>query len=337
MSFNTTELYLFNPVVSSDELRDTMNSFLQEWIKQHSCKENKILYHYTNLSGLKGIFEQRTIWLSHISQLNDPMEIQYGKNIIRDLINERIKDENNANIRSFYHTLTVQIGSLGEQIHHPFIFCFCENGDLLSQWREYSEKGGGFNLGFEFSEKTRIFLLADNFSNAKIPHLRKVIYNKEEQLKIVNDYLDKIIKCISSIVSKGEIPPGLSDMSHFASVMAMQAVNVLLDILMTFKNPAFEVESEWRLIYVISGSFQPERLNFRENLIPYHIFNLYDANDDNSFTFPIKSINYGPMHDTQKTRPSLSLYIQHIANNGSPINFNPELITIQGTSYQIRT
>jgi hypothetical protein len=336
MAFYTPELYLFNPVVSTDELTSTMDTFLKEWIKYHSFEDDMILYHYTTLNGLKGILENRAIWLSHVSQLNDPMEIQYGKRVITDLINDKMKDENNANLRSFYHTLQVQVGTFGDIMHHPFIFCFCENGDLLSQWREYSDRDGGYNFGIELSEKTKISLQSDSFKNGRIPHLRKIIYNKDEQLNIINRYLDMIIDCVSSIISKGNLKPGLADMSHFASVMAMQAVNVLLDVLMTFKHPAFEEEKEWRLIYITSSSFQPENLHFRDDLIPYHILNLYDSLEDGTLIFPIKSINYGPRNESQRTRSSLRLYVQHVAHNDSIVEIKPESILIQGTSYQIK-
>jgi hypothetical protein len=335
MAFETREIYLFKPVTSTNEITITMNHFLSDWKKHHCYSDNKILYHYTTFEGLKGILENRSIWLTHVRQLNDPLEIQYGKNIIIDLINEKIKDEKQAELRKFFDTMLVNINAFGEQLHHAFTFCFCEDIDLLSQWREYSERGGGYNIGFEFSQETQIALLANEFEGAKPPLLRKIIYDKELQVDIVNKYLDMIKECVSNLINKGEVPNGLADMSHYSSVMAMQAVNVLIDILLTFKHSAFKHESEWRLIFVSMASFQPENLNFRGKLIPYHIFNLYNLLKDGSMKFPIKSINFGPVLEPQKTRSSLKLYLHHVANNGNKIKIDPNIIQIKGTDYKL--
>ena len=87
MAFTTTEIYLINPVELTDDISKAMSLFLKDWIQFHSYNDNRILYHYTTLTDLKGILENRTIWLSHVIQLNDPMEIQYGKKVITDIIN----------------------------------------------------------------------------------------------------------------------------------------------------------------------------------------------------------------------------------------------------------
>lgn len=53
----------------------------------HSSKVPLTLFHYTTLEGLKGILHNRSIWCSHISTLNDPLEIQYGKRVVLDKLN----------------------------------------------------------------------------------------------------------------------------------------------------------------------------------------------------------------------------------------------------------
>ena len=37
-----------------------------------------------------------------------------------------------------------------------FVVCFCEDGDVLSQWRGYADNGKGCSLGFSVKQKIGI-------------------------------------------------------------------------------------------------------------------------------------------------------------------------------------
>ena len=337
MAYKSTPIYLLNPVLETKEITTSIEKFLEEWIPRHSSKEDLTLFHYTTLDGLKGILEERSIWLSHMSTLNDPLELQYGKKVVADIINDIIREENRAEVRRFYHSLLVQVNAFGTQVHHAFVACFCETEDLLSQWREYSDKGGGYSLGFKFSLETKISLVADKFKNIKIPMLRKVIYDKELQIDIVKKYLELINTRVLTVLDRNNIPPQLHDKTHLASVTAMEAANILLDMIMTFKHPAFRIENEWRLIYVTMSSFKPENLKFRDKLVPYHSFNIYNSEEDGSFTFPVNKINFGPTFESANTRSSIILYIEHIAKKENDIKILPHLLNVKGTDYQLKT
>ncbi|MEU6190491.1 hypothetical protein [Nocardia sp. NPDC047038] len=39
---------------------------------------DKQLYHYTDINGLKGILDSGEIWLTHMAYLNDSQEFEYG-------------------------------------------------------------------------------------------------------------------------------------------------------------------------------------------------------------------------------------------------------------------
>lgn len=53
-----------------------MDSFLPVWLKKHKPSEDSRFFHYTTLSGLRGILNHRALWCGHISTFNDPLEIK---------------------------------------------------------------------------------------------------------------------------------------------------------------------------------------------------------------------------------------------------------------------
>lgn len=73
-------LYLFSPAFKLPSLEIAIDDFLKKWLARHEfpVHENFFLYHYTTLSGLQGILRDRSFWFSHVSTLNDRLEIQYG-------------------------------------------------------------------------------------------------------------------------------------------------------------------------------------------------------------------------------------------------------------------
>ena len=147
-----------------------------------------------------------------------------------------------------------------------------------------AKNGGGFSLGFKFGGNLRISSHILNHDE-KSPILRKVIYEKREQKELVKKYLEGIIKVVRNKFStKSEN----SEFSIQAPIMSHQASNILLDMLMTFKNKAFKEEKEWRLIHITREDFQPESLRFREDgnyLIPFRVMFLFNKFKDSKEEF----------------------------------------------------
>lgn len=100
---------------------------------------NFMIYHYTTVSGLIGIATRRELWASDCRYLNDGTELSYGRNIYFDEV-EKLK---------LGHTYRIAGPSLDN--FRVFIACFCEEGDLLSQWRGYGADQG-YALGFDTAQ-----------------------------------------------------------------------------------------------------------------------------------------------------------------------------------------
>lgn len=102
------------------------------------------IYHYTSSSGLLGILNTRSIWLSHTDFLNDLSEVRYAAQHIFD-ITKNFNEELANHIKESYLDPDLQL-SLE---HHPYVASFCKADNLLSMWRSYGTDG--FSIGFDRS------------------------------------------------------------------------------------------------------------------------------------------------------------------------------------------
>jgi len=173
----------------------------------------KTIYHYTTTAGLIGIISSRCLWASDCRLLNDGTELTYALNTFYSELKRLNLPP--AELGGGY---TIPYGVLND--FRMFIACFCENGDLLSQWRGYSADQG-FALGFDTSE-----LLKSR--DIEISPVQYDIKNPAEYFK-----------------NELEEAPNIS--AHPGTV-AWYASMKILPKLAKIKNPGFSEEKEWRLL-----------------------------------------------------------------------------------------
>lgn len=336
MKYKAKEIWFFEPVESTPQIRKSMETFYSEWLNKHSSDESLILYHYTNLDGLKGILNTRSIWLTNTSTLNDPTELTYGKDIILNSLNDKFVEETEPLIKDLLSDIIAHVMTYESISFKTYVACFCEENNLLSQWRAYGHYGGGYNLGFKFNSNTEFYHRLDDSRNKSYVILRKIIYNPIEQHKFVSDYLSSIISSAKEAIVQNDNGRNLP--SYWASMASMEAVNILIDLLLSFKNPVFSEEKEWRLIFARQASHKSEQLEFREadnNLIPYIDTEVVENINGNP-SFPINSIQFGPTLDESSTRTALELYVNKVSTYNNRILIHPENININGAGYTLR-
>jgi len=335
MTYPARPLYLYIPKVITPEVKEAMDSFLTPWLAKHELPTEFQLYHYTTLDGMQGIVRDRALWFGHASSLNDPLEIQYGQNIIAEVMNDASERENRKDVRKFLRGLLAWTQAFDTGLYHIFVACFCESGNLLSQWRGYTNREGGYCLGFKFSTATRIVLDVEKLAQGKPPFLRKVSYDEDEQKALIQQYLDGVIEGVKRALDKGTAT------QHEGSELSMefQATNVLLDMLLSFKHPAFREEKEWRLIQVTRTDEEPKYLRFKETangLFPYRPTHIYDVEKNHSPKFPLHSIIFGPTLEPLRTRSAIELLLHHIAADEHRITLTPYPGEIKWAGYSLR-
>jgi len=240
--------------------------YVYEQIINLNQNNTKYLFHYTNLNGFLGIFNKKCLWASHISFLNDTSEFEYGLKMVQDFLSrimvliksEFVKRELILHTNPYYQKDILE--------SDLFIVSFCENGDLLSQWRGYTRNNEGVALGFNQN------ILKE------IPNINiyKVIYEKEKQkdiLKCFKNILKQYLNRYEEIFAHCNI----SYDNYSFKLFFLNWLRELEKIIVIFKDSSFSEEREWRLIYDIKdiNKNRNENFLFKNEIIKYRIKNNY--------------------------------------------------------------
>ncbi len=231
-------------------------------------KPPPILYHYTSQGGLLSMINNNCFWATHILYLNDTTEFKLAFSMLEQVIEAKgsYKDETEER---FYTLLRARLGEAKEV--DAYVFCFSQEGDLLSQWRAYCDKGQGFALGIR-SEDLESWAAAQDF------YLAPCLYVEQAQLAFIEGLVTHALMSFREQVEE-EQKKGTSDVDEdkiadtwvhfFISRLFPQVAAVL-------KHPGFHEELEWHLI---STHIKPDndKLGFRPGITtitPYYKFEM---------------------------------------------------------------
>jgi hypothetical protein len=105
------------------------------------------VYHYTNAEGLLGILQSGNLWATHFLGMNDVSEVRYAKALALDAIRTLSIDAGETAQGFLSHV--AGLVDAADELATEYLICFCDHDNLLSQWREYGERGDGFAIGFD--------------------------------------------------------------------------------------------------------------------------------------------------------------------------------------------
>ncbi|SFJ54474.1 Protein of unknown function [Paenibacillus sp. UNC496MF] len=280
------------------------------------------VYHYTSMHGLIGIIESKLMWATNYNYLNDSSEFKYGIQIFKDTVTEIISETQNPLVINLLETSREHFGSRYEM----YITCFCEESNLLSQWRGYANNGGGFSLGihtamFRHWSAFSVYGPESDISKRETQKVfeniifRKVIYNEAEQKKLIRETVGKIIPKIDHHISRYS-----GDELEEVKRLFLGLINkVVTELIISFKHPTFSEEKEWRSVYIDKDPYrtfdenvkQPN-LKFRvgnNKIIPYVALPLYAKVGVNQGNLPIENITCGPTLQSDLTRKSIGMLL----------------------------
>src|SRR5580704_14459526 len=101
------------------------------------------LFHYTSQAGLLGIVSSNVLWATNALYLNDSSELDYGLTAAREKLRAVL---NRSSAVSELLRRTDRLLKLPILLpdRNFYACCFCEESNLLSQWRAYADRGGGY-------------------------------------------------------------------------------------------------------------------------------------------------------------------------------------------------
>jgi hypothetical protein len=303
---------------------ETVSKMFQE----HRQAYLGIVYHYTNLDGMLGILNSQSLWASNIEFLNDSVEYEYGVNLCKLILDERLLAEKQDEIRNY---LQIIMDLLDKPKGDIYSLSFCQSGDLLSQWRGYGNNDASVAIGFSIMNGLQ-FRATDTINEMFYP--QSVVYEKFNQKALIMAIIDKGIDLI--INNK-----------YDSDDMAAGANNALRYFVLPYlKDISFQEEKELRIIIRTEKTSQkdiPLEVLYRKRghyLLPYvvkkycHIssFVTKDNGQPDYYNMesklPITDIIVGPSQD----QPLLVNGIKHYLNKKQ---MNDITVSVSAIPYRV--
>lgn len=207
-----------------------------------------LVYHYCDVESFLNIIQNSTIWLSDILKSNDSKEGTWIKDKINNKIIEYLAETDNNALHAWntWYEQDVPYGAI------IYVACFSERVDCLSQWRGYAQDGQGLAIGFSKKYLQELSMPYSLLFN-------RVIYSEKRQQEFINKIANENILKMSK---KG--------VGH----VALELSENYLKSFPLYKNPSFEEEQEWRIIFLANprnqkdvslGNFHLRPPKFRAN------------------------------------------------------------------------
>jgi hypothetical protein len=277
---------------------------------------NATLFHYTTAIGLKGIIEENYLRASSAYFLNDSSEIDYGCGVV-DAVLGKWRPTNAVSQRAVHELrdLFTNENSRTQRIKSIYVACFCDDGNLLSQWRTYGQVGG-YSIGFPFSGPGLTSGITPE-PNTYTAQLINVEYDKDAQAARCKNVLDEVL----SILEDNTVAQSLLALEWHAqagySLFVRCLEELLLDEVMGLKHEAFKAEREWRLTVrprslvkqgTDDGGLTSPPIYFDVSkgiFVPY--VKLVPAGQNK---LPIRCIRFGPSLDKAKSEVSIGMFLE---------------------------
>ena len=209
--------------------------------------------------------------------MNDLSEGKYGI----ELLDKYIKDNAVSQIQQ-----SIEAQKSKQLDDSKYAFCLCEEKDVLGQWREYSEGGAGFAIGFDTKKLTE-----------KKYRIVRIIYDVGKQKEI----LSKVFG-----LTKTFVKPNTPTVDKSAIVNAISSEASVL-----FKHPAFQDEREWRIVTTINGG----NGNIKYRVGKFGVTPYLEAGRKQSKEwdiFPIVHVVCGPSPNSIRGQNNLIRYLESI-------------------------
>ena len=267
------------------------------------------LYHYTDYNGANGIIESKTLWLTKLAYLNDTSELQLAITLFQQAANAVSKDIKDADKREFVQEAAHQIESF--QNTNICVGSFCEDGDLLSQWRSYSNGGKGVALEFNAQQ-------IKQSSIDGIMNLWRCLYKNEEHQAIIRDLLVLLVRSydiITEFKSNQNWNQTRKDLIGYFNTTFLRVAPVI-------KNGYFHEEKEWRLITTPQSC---DRENYfariSNNRVSQHFrFDFSTANDNHSYM--LNGVVIGPSNEPRLVSDAFGVLLRRNSYKPNHIKFS---------------
>lgn len=197
---------------------------------------NQPLYHFTDVAGLKGILQTRSLWASLAMALEDTSEIKYALGRAKGILQRREVDGDSSVLNEIVPLLVPGnsriIDTLGMK---TYLVSLRANVDESAHWEKYGRAGKGFAIAFALKP----LVIPGVFP---LP----VLYDPVAQDKLLRDFIESNTKLFDELRHKcpHENLWGLRQRAIQFTAMGLWTLAPLV------KDSLYSREEEWRLIVV---------------------------------------------------------------------------------------
>jgi hypothetical protein len=237
------------------------------------------LYHYTTLPGAAGIFKERALWLSNIHFMNDSRELAHAFDLARHSAVDHARHIDDGDGVKCVEEWVTQLSSFQET--NICVASFCEDGDLLSQWRGYSAGSQGVSIGFATE-------ILEQCAKVHAASLLKCVYQEALQQEIIRGFAEYMVDA----------------RRHFGTAPNSEIIGyyntLFLRLAPALKDDAFSEEREWRLV-TMPIKITDTRYSVRpvsNGLLPYYVLGFGTES-------PIDHCYLGPSGRFERNRKAL--------------------------------
>ena len=321
-----------------------------DWLKKNrALAPERPLYHYTDSDGLINILKSQTLRATDARYLNDALEVEYGRRLVEDILLERYSLPRRER-REITPPVSLFIKmALSDRLFDPyepgrfaFVTCLCEEGNLLSQWRAYADRGAGYSIGFSWGG------LFNNHRSAIDQPLSKVLYHQEQQVTLIRELVEEICGILAAADPSSVLE------NHALATNAVRALRiVLMDYLPCFKHPSFEAKREWRIVQNCDVyeeyEFLPNydgykgknlgRLKFRPaagTIAPYVDLEIQFGPPPFWGKLPIVSVMHGPTQHPALAKESLRMLLERYGHQVMVLGHEAGAVRILGSDVPLR-
>lgn len=296
----------------------------------------KLLFHYCRNPIFGNIIKNKELWMSDIVDSNDYNEVRILLPGIFFAIEEEYKNNpfefkyfEQEGIDAVKSILTFSEEmierSYQKGVLTSFTACFCEQGDVLSQWRGYANDGTGCSIGFSLNELKKY---CDNTKGliklVKVEYLDRKDISRvmSEKAKSVLEYFKTIYDETEAFLYKIKREKPKSDL--FFALLGVNIFDYIGTILidsLRYKYNTFKEEKEWRMFFASitkdkdylfdddkvnsalmkkydkATNYLKDRIRFNvteKNIIPFCPIDLKRISDN-----PIKQVIIGPKNSSK--------------------------------------
>lgn len=284
--------------------------------------DTPVLHHYTNALGAEGIISSNVLWATATQFSNDLSEIEYAVSIAQAVIKETWDGKGKLSpweallVEHLVRLFNTPLHSFGQ----PFIVSFCEDGDLLSQWRAYGQ-ASGFSLAFRpLCHNDEVKLMCKHGFRTMV---KRVLYNPSKQRARLRFLLRRLIKLVNGFPFRMTSVRGADAHVELSLLLVLE----MTDWAIVVKHQSFSEEKEWRVVTYPSAAtlsgINPknyEGVSIRATsklLLPYIILEPLPGK-----RLPLIGVRCGPSPLQEQSARAMSILLRKRGYNNLPVTFS---------------